>query len=158
MDSSLMSSLMVQLWPTIDYVADFMKGNCIALQLIYISWWRNPSSKFLELDIVLPIPVHPFKRLYPPCWQCRYERWTDVRWAFSARFTRHRTYYHYPAEKSCAFPDTSRPMISPKSPKTELKISMTRTLTNLERSFQYVYHCNNQCVWNNIQTRVSSIS
>jgi hypothetical protein len=35
--------------------------------------------------------------------------------------------------KSAAFPDTSSPMIKPKSPRTELKISMTRILTNLRR-------------------------
>jgi hypothetical protein len=34
-------------------------------------------------------------------------------------------------EKSEAFPDTSRPMIRPKRPRTELKISMTKILTNL---------------------------
>jgi hypothetical protein len=33
--------------------------------------------------------------------------------------------------KASAFPETSSPMINPKRPKTELKISMTRILTNL---------------------------
>ena len=33
--------------------------------------------------------------------------------------------------KPCAFPDTSRPIINPNSPRTELNISITSTLTNL---------------------------
>ena len=35
-------------------------------------------------------------------------------------------------ENPRAFPDTRRPMINPNSPRTELKISITSTLTNLE--------------------------
>ena len=44
------------------------------------------------------------------------------------RSNKHR---NYEALKSGAFPDTSSPMISPKSPNTELNISMTSTLTKL---------------------------
>ena len=37
----------------------------------------------------------------------------------------------YDTSNSGAFPDTSSPIMSPKSPSTELNISMTKTLTNL---------------------------
>ena len=37
--------------------------------------------------------------------------------------------------KSCALPDIRSPMMSPKRPKTELKISMTSIFTNLEEGF-----------------------
>jgi hypothetical protein len=41
------------------------------------------------------------------------------------------SYITIPYAKSFDFPDTRRPMMRPKSPNTELKISITKILTNL---------------------------
>lgn len=41
--------------------------------------------------------------------------------------------------KSPAFPETSKPMMSPNSPKTELNISITSTFTNLEQHISEVF-------------------
>ena len=50
------------------------------------------------------------------------------------RIQRSHTYFHaQAAAKSPPFPVTNKPVIRPKSPRTELKISTTKIFTNLFR-------------------------
>jgi hypothetical protein len=56
--------------------------------------------------------------------------------------------------KSFAFEDTNNPMMRPKSPRTELKISITRILTNLETQLAMEF---DQNITYNVQTWIRSI-
>jgi hypothetical protein len=61
--------------------------------------------------------------------------------------------YH---SKSVAFPESKRPMINPKRPRMELKISIMKILTNLISYISRCRHCKFPFGFN-LQTRISCI-
>ena len=65
---------------------------------------------------------------------------------------------HVELEKSGALPDTSSPMISPNNPSTELKISITSTLTNLQFTpYQHMHVSHPNRTHLHSQARIRSI-